>query len=414
VPCMPHAAQRFKISIPDADLDDLVRRLSMARWSPELANEGWGYGVNGAYLRGLVEYWLDGFDWRKQETAINRFEHFRVDLGGQPVHFIHARGSQPNATPIILSHGWPWTFWDWHAVIGPLTDPAAFGLDPSICFDVVVPSLPGFAFSTPLTATGITPWRIADMWDQLMREVLGYERYVAGGGDWGGFISGELGSARFPAVDGVYLSMAPMSKTGGMAARTADDYADDEAGWFERARRKWFQTTVSHVAVHSNDPQTLAWALDDSPIGLAAWLLERRRNWCDGDFEEVFTPDFLLSTVCLYWFTHSIGSSMRIYAETFPAGLRLPDSKLGGAAGVGSTPRPDPIVAPTGVGVFLGDVGLVPRRIVEDVANVTFWSVHDTGGHFGPSEQPEAYVADLRAFAAGLQVRPADDHSART
>jgi pimeloyl-ACP methyl ester carboxylesterase len=389
--------ERFRVDISDGDLDDLRYRLLRTRWSPEFANDDWGYGVSGSYLRDLVAYWRDGFDWRRQEAAINEFAHFRIELDGIPIHFIHERGKGTDPIPLILTHGWPWTFWDWHQVIRPLTDPAAAGLDPSVSFDVVVVSLPGFTFSTPLIQPNVTPWAIARLWDRLMREVLGYATYGAAGGDWGAVVSAELGHERYDAVQGVYMSLPPVSKTGGMYARKPEEYAPEEAGWYERCLPKW-ATTTSHVAVHSADPQTLAWALDDSPVGLAAWLLERRFNWCDGALEEVFSRDFLLTTICLYWFTHSIGSSMRIYAETFPAGRRTPPDRLTGPGGVGSTRRPDPISVRTGVGVFLGEVALLPRTVVESIANLDYWSVHEVGGHFGPAEQPQAYVDDLRTF----------------
>jgi pimeloyl-ACP methyl ester carboxylesterase len=398
-------AEPFTVRVRDQEIADLRHRLARTRWAPEIGNDDWGYGANGDYLKELVEYWLEEFDWRKQEAAINEFAHFRVELDGIPVHFIHARGKGPNPIPIILTHGWPWTFWDWHSLIGPLTDPASVGADPSVSFDVIVPSLPGYAFSTPLTRTGITPWGIADLWDRLMREVLGYDRYAAAGGDWGSMITSELGSSRFNSVLGVYMSLPPVNKTGGMLACRPEDYAADEAGWFERSQRKWNTTALSHVSVHTSDPQTLAWALNDSPVGLAAWLLERRHNWCDGELEDVFSRDFLLTTVSLYWFTQSIGPSMRLYAETWPAGLRTPLERLGRPGGVGATPRPEPITAPTGIGVFLGELALLPRAVVEEVANLVFWSVHAKGGHFSPAEQPAAYVDDLRQFFGSCRER---------
>ncbi|MDB4873473.1 MAG: Microsomal epoxide hydrolase [Gemmatimonadales bacterium] len=394
------SVDQFEISIPDDALADLRRRLESTRWSSEVANDDWSYGTSGRYLRSLVDYWLTGYDWRAQEVAINRYAHYRTTIDEVPIHFVHERGKGPDPVPIVLTHGWPWTFWDWHQLIGPLTDPAAHGLDPAVSFDVIVPSLPGFAFSRPLTRTGMTPWAIADLWDTLLRERLGYNQYAAAGGDWGSFITTELGSQHADTVLGIYLSLPPVNKTGGLQARTAADYAPEEAGWYERSTRKWQTTAVSHVSVQSDDPQTLAWALNDSPVGLAAWLLERRHHWCDGDFESVFSRDFLLTTVCLYWFTQSIGESMRIYADTWPGGLRLPESR---ATGVGTAARPDRVEVPTGIGVFPGELALLPRTVVEQVANVVFWSVHEAGGHFGPAEQPAAYTDDLRRFFGSLR-----------
>lgn len=397
--------ERFTVHIEDAQIKDLHERLRRTRWAPEVANQDWGYGTNGDYLKEFCRYWVEDFDWRAQEKKINEFSHYKVELDGIPIHYIYEKGKGPNPIPLILSHGWPWTFWDYHELIRPLTDPASYGGDPAVSFDVIVPSTPGFGFSTPLTKTGVTPWVIADLWDRLMREVLGYDTYAAAGGDWGSQISSELGASRFEKVTGVYLSLPPVNKTGGLGARKPEEYAPEEAGWLERCKPK-FATTLSNAAVACDNPQTLAWALNDSPAGLAAWLLERRRNWSDGnDLEETFTRDFLLTTISLYWFTESIGSSFRIYADTFPAGLRTPPAKLGQPTGVGSTPRPDPVVKPTGVGVFLGEVALLPRKVVEQVANVVFWSVHPKGGHFGAAEQPVEYVNDLRSFFGELYDR---------
>ena len=185
-------AEQFTVHVSDQEIDDLRRRLASTRWAPEIGNDDWSYGASGAYLKELVQYWLDEFDWRAQESAINEFAHFRVELGGIPIHFIHARGKGPNPIPIVLTHGWPWTFWDWHRLTGPLTDPASVGGDPSVSFDVIVPSLPGYAFSTPLTKTGVTPWGIADLWTASCERSSVTDRYAAAGGDWGSMITSEL------------------------------------------------------------------------------------------------------------------------------------------------------------------------------------------------------------------------------
>jgi pimeloyl-ACP methyl ester carboxylesterase len=390
---MPRLPKPTKLSVDQSAIDDLMTRLQRTRWSPEIQNSEWEYGANGAFLRDLLEYWQRGFDWRAQEAEINRFPHYLIELAdGVPVHFIRQPGKGPKPLPIILTHGWPWTFWDWHRLIGPLSDPASHGGDPADAFDVIVPSLPGYGLSTPLSRTGITAPVVADLWHRLMHDVLGYGRFAAAGGDWGSFITWELGTRYAPSMIGVYLSFPPLWHAGGVENLRAEDYSAAEKGWFERTQRKW-QTAVSHLTVHSRDHQTLAWALNDSPVGLAAWLLERRRNWsdCKGDLYSRYSRDFLLTNVCLYWFTQSIGSSMQLYAEQFRAGAIAADN-YGGAA------LPARIEAPTGIGVYPEEVALVSRKVCERAANIVYWNVLPEGGHFAPAEVPDIYVEELRTF----------------
>lgn len=383
----------FEFVADQAALDDLRRRLQQTRWAPEISNANWEYGANGAFLRKLTEYWLNEFDWRKQEAAINRFPHYKVELAeGVPVHFIWQRGKGPNPTPLILSHGWPWTFWDWSALIEPLSDPAKFGGDPADAFDVIVPSLPGFGFSTPLARTGVTAQVVADLWRKLMVDVLGYQTFAAAGGDWGSFVTWELGTRYVPSMIGVYLSFPPIWHAGGVENLKAEDYAPEESDWLAKTQRKW-ETAISHLTVHSRDHQTLAWSLNDSPVGLAAWLLERRRNWsdCGGDLESRYSLDFLLTNVMIYWLTNSIGSSMQLYAEQFRAGAAAADNYTGAVA-------PGRIEAPTGIGVYPEEVALISRKVCERAANLIYWNVLPEGGHFAPAEVPEIYVRELRTF----------------
>jgi pimeloyl-ACP methyl ester carboxylesterase len=390
--------QPIQLSVEQSAVDDLMARLRRTRWSPEIQNSQWEYGANGAFLRDLVEYWQHRFDWRKQETEINRYAHFRIEvINGVPIHFIRESGKGPAPMPLILTHGWPWTFWDWHQLIGPLADPARYGGDPADAFDVIVPSLPGYCFSTPLSRSGITAPVVADLWHKLMHDVLGYERFSAAGGDWGSLVTAELGRRYAASMSGVYLSFPPLWHAGGVENLRSEDYLGSEAGWLEKTRRKW-QTVVSHLTVHSRDHQTLAWALNDSPVGLAAWLLERRRNWsdCKGDLYSRYSRDFLLTNVCLYWFTQSIASSMQLYAEEFRAGAIAGDNY------VGSTP-PARIETPTGIGVYPEEIALLPRKLCEQAANLVHWSVLPEGGHFAPAEVPEIYVRELRTFFKSLR-----------
>ena len=284
----------------------------------------------------MVDYWLDGYDWRAPRGGHERLPAVPRRARRHPDPLPPGEGKGPSPTPLILTHGWPWTFWDFHAVIGPLSDPGAYGGDPADAFDVVVPSLPGFGFSTPLTVPGVNASTTADLWDRLMREVLGYDRYAAQGGDWGAIVTAHLGHRYADHLIGIHLSF-PALLGAGFRTVKPDDYGPGEEGWYERMHER-MKTAASHVAVHTADPQTLAYALNDSPVGLAAWLLERRRNWSDsgGDPERPFTRDFLLTTVMIYWLTQSIGTSHALLRRVVrpPLGARpRPPARDRGADG---------------------------------------------------------------------------------
>jgi len=380
------ALEPFTISISDAAIDDLHRRLAEPRWPGDFSNADWRYGVPEPDLVELVEYWRDGYDWRVHEASMNRYPQFKTSIEGVPVHFLHVRGKGPNPKPLILTHGWPWTFWDFRDVIEPLTDPARFGARPEDAFDIVIPSLPGFGFSSPLETPGINFSRTADLWDRLMRETLGYSRYAAHGGDWGALVTAALGHKFADHLHGVHESLPGFLGLDYTALRK-EDYAADEAGWYEHTKSMEART-ASHMAVHSLDPQTLAYALNDSPVGLAAWILERRRAWsdCGGDVERCFSKDDLLTTISLYWYTGTIGTSLRFYWEN----AHNPWTP--------SHDRQPTVPAPSAFAVFPRDVLLVPRRVAERHANVRRWTVMPEGGHFAAAEQPQRLVEDIRAF----------------
>jgi pimeloyl-ACP methyl ester carboxylesterase len=286
--------------------------------------------------------------------------------------------------PIVLTHGWPWTFWDYARVITPLADPGAHGGDPRDAFDVVVPSLPGYGFSTPLRQTGIHWGNTADIWVKLMCEVLGYERFAAQGGDWGAFVTAELGHRFADRLHGIHVTL-PGHPAFGFLGMTADDFGSDEAGLYDMMMNR-MKAATSHLVVHSRDPQTLASALNDSPVGLAAWIVQRRRNWsdCDGDVERRFSKDDLLTTVMLYWLTRSIGTSMRYYWE----GMRHKWKP--------AHDRQPAIEAPTGIAVLPKELLFVPHRLAEQHSNLVHWSRFPSGGHFAPAEEPERLVEDIR------------------
>jgi pimeloyl-ACP methyl ester carboxylesterase len=382
----------FEVSFDRSRIEDLSERLRRTRWSPEVDNEDGRYGTTGRYMRELMDYWADAFDWDAQQRALNRFENFRAVVDGITVHFIHARGQGPNPIPLILTHGWPETFWDWHRVIGPLSDPAAYGGDPADAFDVIVPSLPGFAYSSPLEVTGVTPPVVARLWHRLMQDGLGYSRFGAAGGDWGSFTSSEL-AIQFPDdVLGIYLSYPPRFHVD-VENLPDSDYDEMELDW--RSRQTHHRATnLSHVPVQTHGPQTLAWGFNDSPAGLASWLLEPRIRWsdCNNDVESVYSRDYLVTTFSLYWMTETIGSSMRIYADTFGDGLKMHSS----------TP-PARIEVPTGIGVYPQETSLIPRKACARVANLVLWSVHPRGGHFAAAEQPDLYVEDIRRLFRPLR-----------
>jgi pimeloyl-ACP methyl ester carboxylesterase len=386
------AAARFDVTVEQDALDDLADRLRRTRFAEDFGNDDWTFGVPGEYLRTIVEYWCERFDWRAQERAMNRFAHYRVELDGVPIHFVHERGRGPAPMPLILTHGWPWTFWDYEHLIGPLSDPVRFGGDPSDAFDVVVPSLPGTAFSSPLRTTGIGIPATADLWLQLMRDVLGYDRFAAGGGDSGAFVSVWLGHAHALNVTGIHLNFPAAVSMAALGSIHRDDYTPDEEQWLTDPSAH-ARGTSAHMAVHVEDPQTLAWAMNDSPVGLAAWLIERRRNWsdCGGEVEHRFTKDQLLTAVSLYWLTGTFHTSVRFYAESFRSPWPLVHD------------HQPPVEVPTAVAVFPGELMRVPRRFMERQVNLARWTVMPRGGHFAPSEEPELMVEDIRAFFRELR-----------
>ena len=383
-------AAPFRVDVPASQLDDLRRRLRTTRWADDFGNETWRYGVERSWLEEMVRYWAEDFDWRAQEAAINAFPQFRIELDGVPLHFVHVRGTGPSPTPLLLTHGWPWTFWDWKDVIAPLADPAAYGGDPADAFDVVVPSLPGYGFSAPLRTTGIGARRVAELWVQLMG-VLGYERFAAAGGDWGAIVTAELGHAHSEHVRGVYLTL-PMIPGVNLRDVPADAFAEDEA-WMAQRSREARPAIMSHSTVHIHDPQTLAYALCDSPVGTAAWIWERRRNWsdCDGDVVGLYGRDFLCTTASIYWLTNTIGTSLRLYHEHFTRGWpALHD-------------RTPVISVPTGFGVSPKEVLMLPRAWAEEKTDLRRWTIFPKGGHFAPAEQPDRLIHEYRDFFRDLR-----------
>ncbi|MCW1428320.1 epoxide hydrolase family protein [Novosphingobium sp. JCM 18896] len=383
----------FRIDVPQAVLDDLHDRLARTRWTADFANDQWAYGANAAYVRELAEHWRERYDWRAREAMMNAFPQFRTTIDGVPVHFIHVKGKGPNPVPLLLNHGWPWTFWDFHKVIGPLTDPAAHGGDPADAFDVIVPSLPGYGFSTPLTKTGQNFWTTADLWVELMTR-LGYDRFATQGGDWGAFISAQLGHKHADRVIGVHLhTPAPLDFMTAMRPPDPADFAPEEAELLQKSAHMMAEE-VGYFMLQRSKPQTPAVGLNDSPAGLLAWIVEKRRSWADtqGEVERRFTKDELIDTVMLYWVTESYHTSARYYYE---------------AAHNPWTPSHDrmPVVeAPVGIPILPAELTVPTRKWAERYYNLQHWTRLPEGGHFAPMEVPDLLVADIRTFFRGLRA----------
>ncbi|WP_428933896.1 epoxide hydrolase family protein [Streptomyces sp. ACT015] len=388
----------FRIDVPQRDLDDLHDRLDRVRWPDELPGTGWSYGVPGAYLRELVRYWRHDYDWRAAEARLNAWPQFTTTIDGSTVHFAHLRSPEPDATPLVLTHGWPGSFAEFLDVAGPLADPAAHGGDPADAFHVVVPSLPGFGFSGPPADTGWEAGRISDAWADLMGR-LGYPRFGAQGGDWGAAVSRELGRAHPDRVIGVHLNLLPGSQQ--TAEPTEDDLAGLGPGERERTLaswrrwRAWSAEGTGYAVQQSTRPQTLAYALTDSPVGQLAWIVEKFQAWTDSDElpEEAVDRDLMLTGVMLYWLTGTAGSAARVYYER--------------AHATGRAARPaEPSTAPTALAVFPREVQTPLRHRAERTENLVRWTEFDRGGHFAAMEEPDLLIGDVRAFFRQLREGP--------
>lgn len=386
--------QPFTVSVPEEELNDLRARLRATRWADDYANEDWRYGVERGWLEGMVTYWLNEYDWRAQEREINRLPQFKVWIDGVPLHFAHMRGKGANPMPLLLIHGWPWTFMDFQKLVGPLTDPAAHGFADADSFDLIIPSLPGFGFSMPLTTPGIDVPRHVELFSKLMTVVLGYSRYAVSGGDWGAAISGMMAHSLPQEVIGV-LGTIPYYPGLDLIDVTTETFAADEQ-WMVQRRAEGASTAVSHFTVQSIDPQTVAYALVDSPVGTAAWIWARRRDWsdCGGDLLSIHDRDFLCTLASIYWLTRTIGTSMRSYWE---------HAKAGGLPFKALHDRMPAIEVPAGYAVAPKELMLVPRAIAERGTNLQRWTVLPRGGHFSFSEQPDLLAEEVRAFFRPLR-----------
>jgi epoxide hydrolase len=369
----------FEIHVSDLVLEDLGDRLTATRFPDEIDDTGWEYGVPMGYLRELVEYWRDGYNWRGQEGRLNELPNFRTTIDGQQLHFVHARSTQPDALPLLLIHGWPGSIVEFLDVIPKLTAPENHGARVEDAFHVIAPSLPGYGFSEPTHTRGWDPTRIAHAFIELM-DRLGYARYAAQGGDWGAQIATRIGALDPQHCAAIHLNMPIANRPEDAVELTDIDKAD-------LAAMNQFQREESAYALEQGTkPQTLGVALNDSPAGLLAWIIEKFRAWsdCDGDPENSFTRDQLLTNVMVYWVTRTITSSARLYREARQADR--------------SGEAPQYVGIPTGVARYPKEVLRFPRSWVEQRYNVTHWTVMPRGGHFAAMEQPALFVDDLRTF----------------
>jgi microsomal epoxide hydrolase len=381
----------FRIEVPQSDLDDLHRRLDRTRWPDEIAGVGWDRGVPLEYLKELAEHWRGNYDWRAAEARLNRYEQFVTEIDGANVHFLHIRSAEPGALPLILTHGWPGTVAEFLDVIEPLTDPVAHGGSPQDAFHLVIPSIPGYAFSGPTGQVGWDTARVAHAWKVLMRE-LGYDRYAVQGGDWGMPISLRLGLADPEHVVGVHLNMCVTFPPPDPAAMEGLDQADLARLEFTG---RFMQDGTGWQRIQSTRPQTLSYALTDSPVGQLAWIAEKYKEWTDSAKvpEDAVSRDHLLTAVSIYWLTATAGSSAQLYYESSHLDADFVRTWAG----------PWPLTMPVGVASFPKDAVRPVRRFAEQIIpTLTHWTEFDRGGHFAALEQPELLVEDIRAFARTL------------
>ena len=367
----------FTISVPEEVLANLKTRLRQTRWPDQIPDSDWVYGTDLTYLQDLCAYWAEEFDWRKVEKRLNSWRNITTEIDGQKVHAIVAESENPEALPLLITHGWPGSVTEFLHVIDPLVAPGRHGGDPATSFHVVAPSLPGFGWSGPTTEPGWDVKRIAEAWAELMAK-LGYDRYGAQGGDWGGFVSTWLGLVDPEHLAGIHLNMAVGFPTeNGLSEQEATDLAEME---------EFMSTGTAYQEIQGKNPQTLGYAMNDSPAGLAGWIVEKFLAWTDnkGNPEDAVDRDQLLANLTTYWVTETANSSFRIYYETMKAGRwATQDSK---------------VEVPTGVAIFPKEIVKPPRSWLEAAYDLKRYTRFDRGGHFAAMEEPELLVDDIRAF----------------
>lgn len=385
---MPATPRPFTLNVPDADIADLRERLARTRWPDQAPGDVWAYGSSVAYVKDVCDYWRARFDWRAQEAALNAHPQFKVDLGDVDLHYLHVQGEGDNPMPLLLLHGWPGSVFEFLEIIPRLTHPSRFGGDAADAFTVIAPSLPGYGLSfTPGQKRFGVP-EMADAVATLMTDVLGYKKYAVQGGDWGAAVTSRLGYAYAERVVGIHINllMATSRDPGAYANPSAEEKA------YLEEMKVWLREETGYQWIQGTKPQTLAFAMTDSPAGLAAWIIEKFRSWsdCDGEVERAIPRDRMLADIALYWFTGAIGSSY------WPYYARLHGSQI--------LPPGEKIMAPTGYAQFPKEMLKAPRAVAERAyGNIQRWSVMDKGGHFAALEQPELLAGEVRAFFRGLR-----------
>ncbi len=375
----------FEIAVSDEAISDLNNRLQNTRFPDQISGTTWEYGTDREYLAELINYWRNEFNWREQESTLNQFDQFKTDIDGLEMHFIHQRSPHPDAIPLVIVHGWPGSISEFTKIIGPLVDPVAYGGNQSDAFHVIAPSLPGFGFSSAPTQPGYSPEKIAHILASLM-EKIGYERYAIAGGDWGAIINRYLAFNYSDRIIGLHSNMM---LAGPPADREIRAEVTEEEAAARRARGAYMANETAYQQIQGTKPQTLGYGLNDSPAGLAAWIVEKFHGWtdmpqgADGYLDNHFSKDELLTNIAIYWFTGSITSSTRIYYENSKAPIENP---LGY------------IDVPTGASIFPAEIFVTPKAWAEAAYDLRHWSVMLEGGHFAALEKPELYLNDLRVF----------------
>ena len=377
----------FRLDVPQETLDDLRVRLERTRWPDEIPGSEWKYGSNLTYVRRLVEHWRADFDWRAQEAELNAFDQYRVPLGGVDLHFIHQPGVGPDPTPLLLVHGWPGSVWEFHDLIPRLTDPGRFGGDPADAFTVVAPSLPGYTLSYRPGQPRFDVGQMGDLFAQLMTDVLGYERFAAQGGDWGGYVVACLAAGHAEKLLGIHLNFLPVRQD----LPLGDAPSEEDLAYLEELRF-WQAEETGYHAIQGTKPQTIAYALTDSPAGLAGWIVEKFQTWTDhrGDFEGWVAMDSLLTNITLYWVTSAINSTFWPYYAIRHGPWPLQDGRIEVPMAYASFPR---------------ETRHPPRRFAEPFFDVRCWTELPRGGHFAALEVPDLLAEDVAAFFRPLRQR---------
>ncbi|HVE88339.1 MAG TPA: epoxide hydrolase [Burkholderiaceae bacterium] len=378
---------RFEVHVSDEVLADLRTRLARVRWPDEAPDNHWKYGTERSYLKSLVEYWRDHYQWRVHEAHLNRFAQFKVQLAGIDLHFIHEEGQGPAPKPLLISHGWPGSVYEFHRLIPMLTDPARFGGDPADAFTVIAPSLPGYTFSFTPNQPRFSIEQMADVFAELMTDVLGYRRFAAQGGDWGAFITSRLGYRYPERLTGIHLNSMALRRDTPAPERPTDD----EQLYFEQ-RAQWMKEETGYAWIQGTKPQTLAYALNDSPVGLAAWIVEKFHSWSDneGDLDKYIGRDAMLTNIMLYWVTGAIGASFAPYYARLHGPWPIPDDAA--------------IAVPMGFAEFPKEMLRPPRSLAHPMyADIRRWTKMAKGGHFAALEQPELLAQEIREFFRPLR-----------